>query len=234
MSFPFPSSWNSFFDEQTKKLFLEILDKCKKDCQKNNTLMVPNEQDLLKMMELTPPNKINVVIFSLDPYTTMIVDSQGNQRPKANGIAYGLSENDKELPNSLQKIYQLISNDIPEFEIPKHGNLTSWCQQGVLLLNCSLTARRGSPLKHVEFWKPFISKLLEFIGNERPRCIYLLWGNDFIEYEKFINTRNDRILCCSNPMTRNGNFLTCGHFQKVDDFILEECSNESIRIDWQI
>ena len=133
------------------------------------------------------PEETKVVLIGQDPY----------QNPGlAMGLSFSVPADVMRLPPSLINIYKELENDIPGFTIPTHGDLTKWAQQGVLLLNTSLTVLQHNSNSHKKVWVAFIHKFLELFSDAYPNTVYILMGNDAKALKSTI---------------KKGIFIECGH-----------------------
>ena len=190
----------------------------------------PKDEEIFKALNLTPLENIKVVILGQDPY-------------HAEGQAHGLcfSTKGKKIPPSLSNIYKEIKRDCG-IEMPSHGDLTGWAEQGVLLLNATLTVRQDSAGSHRgEGWEEFTDVIIRAV-NEKPQpVVFLLWGASAQKKHKLIG-KNHLVLEASHPSPLSArramrdrdreihSFCECGHFKTANDF-LEEHGLEPI--DWQ-
>ena len=125
-----PSSWRPVFTE-AKDEFVYLDEVIK-------TEVFPEKKSVFKAFELTPLHDVRVVLLGQDPYH----QRKPNGKPRAQGLSFSVSKDD-DIPVSLKNIYQEIKNEYPEYNPPKHGDLSRWARQGVLLLNSSLTVEPG-------------------------------------------------------------------------------------------
>ena len=125
----------------------------------------PKDEEIFNALNLTPFEKIKVVIIGQDPYP-------------GEGQAHGLcfSTKGKGIPRSLKNIYTEIERDC-HIQMPRHGNLTGWADQGVLLLNATLTVRKGKAGSHQgRGWEKFTDAIIRAISDKREHVVFLLWG----------------------------------------------------------
>jgi len=152
-----------------------------------------------------------VVILGQDPYHNL---------NEAHGFSFSVPIGIK-IPKSLRNIFLEINNDIEEFT-PTHGNLISWANQGVLLLNTVLTVRENEPGSHKLFgWQEFTDRVIEEISKKSQPVVFLLWGNYAKNKEVLINNKNHLILKAvhPSPLSAYRGFLGCKHFSKTNDFL---------------
>jgi len=209
-----PPGWESVFTDAALELkqISELL-----ETDEQRSMIVPLKKNLFRALEILPMSKVRVIIWGQDPYHQLL--SHGE--PRAVGLSFSVSRQD-EVPRSLVNIYREISDNISEFVIPKHGDLTSWSQQGVLLLNSSLTCRVNDPNSHAKYgiWLPFIVRLIRGIEQVRPNCIHLLWGKEALKIKQHISERSI-VLTASHPspLSAERGFFGCRHFINVNEIL---------------
>lgn len=209
-----PPGWESVFTDAALELkqISELL-----ETDEQRSMIVPLKKNLFRALEILPMSKVRVIIWGQDPYHQLL--SHGE--PRAVGLSFSVSRQD-EVPRSLVNIYREISDNISEFIIPKHGDLTSWSQQGVLLLNSSLTCRVNDPNSHAKYgiWLPFIVRLIRGIEQVRPNCIHLLWGKEALKIKQHISERSI-VLTASHPspLSAERGFFGCRHFINVNEIL---------------
>jgi uracil-DNA glycosylase len=149
-------------------------------------IVLPNRADVFRAFHLTPPRNVRVVILGQDPYP------QPQQR--AHGLAFSVPKGVK-IPRSLNAIFKNLEADQDiEFHRPLHGDLTSWAQQGVLLLNTALTVRAGVPGSDKAIWTDFTDRVLHGINEECDHIAFLLWGRHAIDQAAVIRIRAQHLV----------------------------------------
>lgn len=221
-----PFGWKDVFKNAENELkdVSDILENQEKSVSK----FFPLKNNLFRAFELTPLNKVRVVIFGQDPYHTATKKGE----PIAQGLSFSVDKKSA-IPPSLLNIYKEIKNNYPEFEIPKHGDLTSWARQGVLLCNTCLTVNPGDPGSHGDIWDGFIKQVINAILNKNKNCIFVLWGSKAKKLEKFIAGRG-HILIGAHPSPFSAikyGFFGCQHFKKINELLL---SFGSSPINWNL
>jgi len=215
-----PLGWKDQFCKWDK-----ILVKISKDLEDEQ--YYPPKGEEFTAFHWTPLSRVKVVIVGQDPY----YDIGKIGRPKAIGASFSLPDEEPISP-SLLNVYKEIKSCYPEFEIPSHGNLMYWAFQGVLLLNKDLTVKPTKPKSHERWWDSFLNEVILELRKSRPKTIFLLWGGDARKLEDNI-TAKKRILIAAHPSptNRNGGFLGCAHFKKVNEMLKADGETE---IDWQL
>lgn len=189
--------------------------------RKQSTVYPPRDQTF-RALQLTSPGKTKMVILGQDPYPS----------DHANGLAFG-TQYTNTIPDSLSTIFQELNQEY-ETEFMHHSydtSLTSWAEQGILLLNSCLTVRKGSPGSHKDAgWDSVVDKIIEVIASERRSIVFLLLGKQAQMYTKTINRVNNKtnyVLQAPHPAaesktTNNAGFLGCGHFRTAQEIIQEK------------
>jgi len=128
------------------------------------------------------------------------------------------------VPASLINIYKELSEDIENFQIPKHGCLLPWAEQGVLLLNTCLTVQAHQPKSHSgKGWEVFTDVIIRKISQEKKKVVFLLWGRDAQSKSQLVDKSKHHILTAAHPSPYSvQNFFHCRHFSKTNDFLIAD------------
>lgn len=180
-----------------------------------------------------PLEKTKVVILGQDPYHSLSPAKDGGEIPHAHGLSFSIPPEATKIPPSLQNIYKEIQSDLGH-PIPSHGNLQSWANQGVLLLNASLSVEAGQANSHKDFgWHQFTDRVIEKISAHRPHVVFILWGSFAQSKAPLIDEKKHLILKAvhPSPLSAHNGFFGCGHFSKANNFLWVTDQEE---IDWQI
>ncbi len=184
----------------------------------------PSMYDIFNAMKLTSYNDVKCVIIGQDPY-------------HGEGQAHGLSFSVRQgiiPPPSLVNIFKEIYNDIGVDNSGKHGELTKWAENGVLLLNSVLTVRANQPRSHRGMgWEIFTTEVIKLLNSREKPMVFMLWGNDAKAKMQFITNPNHLILTSAHPspLSAYNGFFGCRHFSKANDFLRK---NNIEEIDWSI
>ena len=170
------------------------------------TNIYPAQENIFEAFKQCPYNKTRIVVIGQDPYHTP-------------GTAHGLvfSTKQDKTPPSLQNIFKEIKNELGEHTF-NSNDLTQWANQGMLLLNVSLTVEKGRPGSHMNLgWRKFTKKVLEKLNNHPNKIVFLLWGNFARSYKSMIDTNKHVILETTHPspFSANAGFIGCGHFKQI-------------------
>lgn len=182
-----------------------LKDEFEKDYFKNLMFFVTNEYQnhqcfpetsaLFKAFELTPFDKVKVVILGQDPY---------HNDDQADGLSFSVPESTA-IPPSLKNIFKEIASDL-ETETPSHGNLENWASQGVLLLNAVLSVRAHQAGSHKnKGWELFTNQVIQTLSEERENLIFMLWGGFAKKKAKLIDSEKHLILESGHPSPLSAN-----------------------------
>lgn len=214
-------NWQQIIDiEKAKDYFIDLDFFLKSERQNFN--IFPKVKDVFKAFELTPLDKLKVVLIGQDPYHKI------NQ---AHGLSFSVNSGIK-TPPSLVNIYKELKTDL-NIPIAEHGNLTHWAKQGVLLLNATLTVREGQPGSHQKKgWEIFTNEIIKYISENTENTVFLLWGNFAKTKKEIINSSKHLVLEAAHPSPlARGAFFGSKHFSKSNEFLI---SKGKVPIDWSL
>lgn len=183
----------------------------------------PVQSEVFSAFEATPLKKVKVVIIGQDPY---------HGPGQAHGMSFSVKKGIK-IPPSLKNIYKEIHRDLL-LPIPEHGNLLSWANQGVLLLNNVLTVEKGKAASHrKKGWEEFTDRVIEVLNQEKENLVFLLWGAPAQKKASMVDKKKHLVLEAPHPspLSAHRGFHGCGHFSKCNKFLKEK---ELSPIDWNI
>jgi uracil-DNA glycosylase len=184
----------------------------------------PPQQDVFNAFKFTELNRVKVVILGQDPYHGV------NQ---AHGLCFSVQHGVK-TPPSLANMYKELAEDMPNFVIPNHGNLQTWAQQGVLLLNTVLTVEQGQAHSHAKIgWEQFTDKILQQLSLHRQGLVFLLWGSHAQRKGQIIDTSKHHVLNAPHPspLSAYRGFFGCKHFSHANQLLREQ---GLVEINWQV
>lgn len=187
-------------------------------------VVFPPASDVFNAFKATEFADVKVVIIGQDPY---------HGPNQAHGLCFSVLPGVK-TPPSLVNMYKELAQDIEGFEIPPHGYLQSWAQQGVLLLNTVLTVEQGKAHSHAKSgWETFTDKVIEAINQHQSGVVFLLWGAHAQKKGRFINRDKHHVLSGPHPspLSAHRGFFGCGHFSKTNAILASQ--GQSI-IQWQL
>lgn len=191
--------------------------------EKRQYIVYPPSQLIFNAFNLTPFDKVKVVILGQDPYHNV---------GQAHGLAFSVP-NGIMPPPSLKNIFKELQSDIG-MPIPTNGNLESWAREGVLLLNSCLTVRANNPASHQGIgWQRFTDAAINALSEKKEHIVFLLWGKYAIAKEKLIDTRKHLVLKTvhPSPLSANRGFFGCRHFSQTNTYL---SSNGISPIKWDV
>lgn len=216
-------SWKQVLRQEfTKDYFLEIVARLRIE-RASGTIIYPPGQLIFNAFNTTPFDKVKVVLIGQDPY-------------HGDGQAHGLSFSVQDgitPPPSLGNIFKELQSDIG-VPVSKSGNLTKWAEQGVLLLNASLTVKRNEPNSHAKIgWAEFTNSVIEKLSAQREHLVFLLWGKFAQEKQVLIDETKHLVLKAAHPSPYSANtgFFGCRHFSKTNEYLAANGINP---INWSL
>ena len=216
------SSWKKILWKEFEDPYFDGIKACLKEDKKNGKRIYPPGSLIFNAFNLTPFNKVKVVIIGQDPYHGPV---------EAMGLCFSVPKGIR-IPPSLRNIYKEIKSDC-NINMPEHGDLTSWADQGVFLLNAMLSVQHKSPGSHKNIgWQKFTDAVIKAISENKEGVIFLLWGRFAQGKRTLIDETRHYVLEAAHPspLARNA-FMGCGHFSKTNE-ILKSMGQDTI--DWQI
>lgn len=186
-------------------------------------IIYPPMHDIFNAFKFTPYNGVKAVILGQDPY---------HGEGQAHGLCFSVRKGVKP-PPSLVNIYKELKSDLG-LRIPSHGCLTKWAEQGVLLLNTTLTVRENQANSHSKCgWQEFTDEVIKLLSQRSEPIVFLLWGGNARSKKQLIDTSRHLVLECAHPspLSAFNGFFGCKHFSKTNEFLVK---NGKTPIDWQI
>ncbi|KKS86219.1 MAG: Uracil-DNA glycosylase [Parcubacteria group bacterium GW2011_GWA2_43_11] len=171
----------------------------------------PPPKYIFNAFDLCPFVKVKVVILGQDPY---------HGTAQAHGLCFSVPEG-VTVPPSLQNIYKELHADLG-ISIPTTGNLEKWAEQGVLLLNATLTVRAGQPGSHQnKGWEEFTNSVIRKISNEKEHVVFMLWGNYAKAKRELIDAKKHLVLEATHPspFSAYNGFFGCKHFSRANEYL---------------
>ena len=191
----------------------------------NGKTIFPPAVDVFNAFSATEFHQVKVVILGQDPYHGL------NQ---AHGLCFSVLPGIK-TPPSLVNMYKELAQDITGFEIPQHGYLQKWTEQGVLLLNTVLTVEQGKAHSHAKTtgWEAYTDKVIEAINQHRSGVVFLLWGAHAQKKGRFIDRNKHHVLTAPHPspLSAHRGFLGCKHFSQANQLLEQQGVSP---IDWTL
>ena len=211
-------------DEQSQDYFCQLQAEITK--QKEQGLVIfPEQKDVFRAFEITDLDDVKVVILGQDPYHGVSSTNASDALvPQAHGLAFSVQAGVK-IPPSLVNIYKELATDIDDFNIPNHGNLTAWAEQGVLLLNTVLTVQQGQANSHAKLgWEIFTDKIIAQINQHNEGCVFMLWGAHAQKKGRNIDNEKHCVLNGPHPspLSAYRGFFGCKHFSKANTWLTQK------------
>ena len=215
-----PNDWHLEFKLSGIPLDLFLPIERLKELQDIQCEIYPDIDDVYNAFKLCSFKDTKVVILGQDPY---------HQKGVANGLAFSVNPGCK-IPASLRNIYKEIESDV-DAEINKNGDLNQWAEQGVLLLNCSLTVEDSKPGSHSSFgWENITDSVIKLL-NKKSNIVFLLWGAHSIKKRYLIDESKNIVFTAPHPspLSAYRGFFGCKHFTKTNLYLAK---NKIKTINW--
>lgn len=183
-------------------------------------IVYPPKRDILRALKLTDYNDVKVVILGQDPY---------HGENEANGLSFSVNEGIK-LPPSLKNIYKELYDDLGITKTT--GDLTSWANQGVLLLNSVLTVLKDTPTSHSKIgWQEYTDAIIRKLNEREKTIVFILWGNYARSKKNLITNKRHYIIESPHPspFSANSGFFGSRPFSKTNEFLKK---NNIKEIEW--
>jgi len=200
-------------DEFDQPYFTNIIQFLKQEKLKGK-IIYPEGKNIFNAFEQTPFDNVNVLILGQDPYHGI---------GQAHGLCFSVQDGIKP-PPSLMNIYKELNDDIGK-AIPTSGNLLHWAQQGVLMLNASLTVEANTPMSHSKIgWERFTNAVIQKLSDQKQGLVFILWGRFAQEKELYIDGSKHTILKAAHPspFSAYNGFFGCKHFSKTNEILLSQ------------
>lgn len=187
-------------------------------------VIYPPADDIFNALHFTPLSEVKVLILGQDPY---------HNEHQAHGLSFSVLPDQREIPPSLQNIYQELHDDLG-CKVPNNGYLKKWADQGVLLLNTVLTVRAHQANSHKgKGWEQFTDAIIHAVNEQDRPIVYMLWGRPAQGKIPMLNNPKHLILKAPHPSPLSAfrGFMGCRHFSAANEFLEQ---NGIVPIDWQI
>lgn len=217
------SSWKEILkDEFSKPYFQQAVLHIKTEKSQGKVIYPPGPY-IFNAFNTTPVDNVKVVILGQDPY---------HGPGQAHGLCFSV-QNGVPPPPSLINIFKELHEDIG-VEVPNHGNLTHWAEQGVFLLNTSLTVRAGEPMSHAKIgWATFTDTVIRKVSDLKDHVVFMLWGKFAQEKKVLIDETKHFVLKAAHPspLSAHAGFLGCRHFSKANEWLISKGIDP---VDWKL
>lgn len=212
------NSWKETLKDEFEKPYFAALCDFVRQEYKTSTIYPPASL-IFNAFNLCPMDKIKVVIIGQDPY---------HEPGQAHGLCFSVNDGVK-FPPSLQNIYKEIASEYNQ-PMPQSGNLTRWAEQGVLLLNATLTVRAHLAASHQgKGWETFTDNVIKEVNDRCQNVVFLLWGSYAQKKEAYIDKSKHCVLKAAHPspLSAYRGFFGCNHFILANNY-LRKCGKEEI------
>jgi len=216
------NEWDNIIGNEFSKPYYKKLREFLKSEYKNRKIY-PNMYDIYNALKYTSYNDVKAVIIGQDPY---------HGEGQAHGLCFSVKKGIAP-PPSLVNIFKELKSDLG-IDIASHGELTSWAQNGVLLLNTVLTVREASPNSHKNLgWETFTDAVISALNERNTPTVFILWGANAKAKATLLTNPIHKILTAAHPspLSAYNGFFGCKHFSKTNDFLIQ---NGISPIDWKI
>jgi uracil-DNA glycosylase len=216
------SNWRSFIDNERRQPYFVELDTFLAQ-ERTQYKVLPMDKEIFAAFDACPLDTTKVVIVGQDPY---------HGPNQAHGLAFSVNTGIA-IPPSLRNIFRERESDIA-LPSPTHGNLTTWAQQGVLLLNSVLTVREGQAHSHRnKGWETFTDHVITFLSTQKSSCVYVLWGTHAQQKLRCIDTERHFIVTAPHPspLSAYRGFFGSQPFSSINTYLSDV---GHILIDWDL
>ena len=216
------NGWKDFIENEVAQEYFQNL-KAFLIKEYETKKIYPAKKDIFRCFDLTDFKDVKVVILGQDPY---------HQVNQAHGLCFSVNKGIK-VPPSLVNIYKEINLDLG-YPIPKHGDLTKWANEGVLLLNTIMSVEDSKPMAHAnKGWEIFTDRVIKKLDEDNSPKVFLLWGGPSRKKKSLITNSNHLVLesVHPSPLSAYNGFFGCKHFSKTNEFLKLNGREE---IEWNI
>ncbi len=204
-------SWKQRLLPEFEKPYMEELKSFLREQAQAKKKIYPRGSEFFAAMNHTPFDKVKVVILGQDPY---------HGPDQAHGLCFSVKPG-VDVPPSLKNIYKEMKTDLG-IEQPNHGHLQEWADQGVLLLNATLSVEAGRAGSHQnKGWEQFTDAVIDHLNREREGLVFVLWGSYAQKKGQFIDESKHLVLKGPHPspLSAHRGFFGCKHFSKINEYL---------------
>lgn len=214
--------WQQALGKEFESPYFDKLRTILRQMKADGKVIYPPGNLIFNAYDQVSPESVKVVILGQDPY---------HNPGEAMGLSFSVPKGVK-VPPSLKNIYKELANDLG-LDIPSHGDLTFWANQGVFLLNAFLTVEKNNAASHRDIgWSHFTDATIQYLSDHFENIVFMLWGNFAKNKKTLIDSTKHLVLEAAHPSPLAGNaFQGCGHFSKANEYLKQNGKNS---IDWQI
>ena len=204
-------SWQAQVGDQFDQPYMRALQDFLSEEKTADKVIYPPSEQVFAAFNQTPFNKVKVVILGQDPY---------HGPSQAHGLCFSVAQGVK-APPSLVNIYKELVSDV-SIEMPDHGQLSRWAEQGVLLLNSVLTVEQAQANAHQgKGWEAFTDRVIAVINAQREHIVFMLWGSYAQKKGAMIDRSRHCVLSAPHPspLSAYRGFFGCKHFSQANDYL---------------
>lgn len=219
----FENSWDELLKDEFKKPYYLKLRQFLIN-EYRSQVIYPNMYDIFNAMKITSYEDVKVVIIGQDPY---------HGENQAHGLSFSVKKGIAP-PPSLVNIFKEIKSDVGVDNSGKHGELTKWAEEGVLLLNSCLTVRAGKANSHRGMgWENFTDDVIRLLNQREKPMVFMLWGANAKAKAQLITNPAHLVLTAAHPspLSAYNGFFGCKHFSQANDFLVK---NGMTPVNWSI
>ncbi|MFT7120554.1 MAG: uracil-DNA glycosylase [Neolewinella sp.] len=223
MSIKLEASWKAALSEEFTKPYFRNLTSYLRQEKADDKTIYPAGPLIFSAYETTPIDKVRVVILGQDPY---------HNPGQAMGLSFSVPRGEK-IPPSLRNIYKELNTSMGLAK-PDHGDLTSWAEQGVFLLNSMLTVERNNPGSHKRSgWQFFTDASIKAISDRRENVVFMLWGAFAKKKSELIDGDKHLVLESAHPspFSADRGFFGNDHFKQANEYLVK---HGFPAIDWSV
>lgn len=217
------ASWKEILHTEFTKSYFENIVAFLKTEKAQGKIIYPPGSLIFNAFTKTPFDKLKIVLLGQDPY---------HGKGQAMGLSFSVPKGIRP-PPSLINIFKELHDDVG-VHISSSGDLTSWAEQGVLLLNAALTVRANEPNSHSKIgWHQFTDAVIKKISDEKEGIVFLLWGAFAHQKQELIDQNKHHVLKAAHPSPYSADkgFFGCRHFSKANEFLVKQKQEP---INWKI
>ena len=217
------ASWQAYIGAEFDLPYMQSLRAFLQQEKAEGKQVYPPGAEIFNALNHTPLDSVKVVILGQDPY---------HGPGQAHGLSFSVPEGIK-IPPSLLNIYKELVQDLG-ITMPSHGNLLSWADQGVLLLNSVLTVVQSQANAHQgKGWEQFTDRIVSVLNEQCEHLVFMLWGSYAQKKGQVIDASKHLVLKAPHPspLSAHRGFLGCKHFSQANDYLL---SHGKQAINWQV
>ncbi|MGB5854928.1 MAG: uracil-DNA glycosylase [Oceanisphaera sp.] len=219
-----PLTWSQLIAQEKQQPYLQQTLEFVAQERAAGKVIYPPEQDVFNAFKHTELSQVKVVILGQDPY---------HGPNQAHGLCFSVLPGVK-VPPSLRNMYKELTTDITGFTAPEHGYLTSWAEQGVLMINTVLTVEAGKAHSHAKLgWETFTDKVIQTVDAHCTGIVFLLWGSHAQKKGEAIDLQRHHILTAvhPSPLSAYRGFFGCQHFSQTNTLLQQQSKTP---IDWNL